>query len=339
MVKLSEILRKTTRENPKREKNLAAEILQREIEKPDVNENEKIYEFIVQRIEFLFGEIKENKVIDGEEFVSLAGMIIDELRIESDLLQNMANSSHVFSEELNFLPVHSANVGVIAANLGLAFDFDKPKLTDLCVGALMHDIGMLIIPKEIISKPEKLTDQEYELIKLHPSYGLKFLHNMKNFSELTEEIIFQHHEKIDGTGYPEGKKGEEISKFAQIVGISEIYEAISHSRPYRNHKRIPSDALKSIIQKDSASFEKDVLRAFMNNITVYPVGSIVELNNQEVGIVQKVNQDFPLRPIIGIIQDPRGKPLKDPKTVDLSASPILYIEKAIDDDSLTSWPK
>jgi len=339
MVKLSDILRKTTKTDPLKGENLVAEVLQREEQKPDVPENEKIYEFVAQRLEFLFGEIKENKVIDGEEFVSLAGMIVDGLMIESDLLQNMANKSYAYGNEFNFLPIHSVNVGVIAANLGFAFDFDKVILSDLCTGALMHDIGMLIIPQDIINKPEKLTDKEYELIKLHPSYGLKFLRNMKNFPDLTEEIISQHHEKIDGTGYPEGKKGEKISRFAQIVGIAEIYEAISHSRPYREQTKNLSDSVKTIIQEESSSFDKEVLRAFMNYITVYPVGSIVELNNQEIGVVQKINRNFPLRPVIGIIQDAKGKPLKDPRTIDLSASPILYIEKAVDDDSLTSWPK
>ncbi len=338
MVKLSEILRKNALEDPTKEKNLISEALQREKKTPDLRESERIYEFIVQRLEHLFGEIKENKVIEGEGFISLAGMIIDGLMIESDLLQNMANKSHPYSNELNFLPIHSVNVGVIAANLGFAFDFDKAILSDLCVGALMHDIGMLIIPQDIINKPGKLTDKEYELIKLHPSYGLKYLRNIKNYPELAEEIISQHHEKISGKGYPEGKKGEEISKFAQIVGIAEIYEAISHSRPFRDQTKNLSEAVKVIIQEESSSFDKSVLRAFMSYITVYPVGSIVELNNQEIGVVQRVNRDFPLRPVVGILQDAKGKPLKDPKTIDLSASPILYIEKAIDDDSLTSWP-
>lgn len=339
MVKLSEILRKTAREDPKKGKTLISNVLLQEEEKSDIPENEKVYEYVVQRLEHLFSEIKENKVIDGEEFVSLAGMIISGLKIESDLLQQMANRSHAYSNELNFLPIHSVNVGVIAANLGFAFEFDKAILSDLCAGALMHDLGMLLIPQDIINKPEKLTQKEYELIKLHPSYGVKFLHNVKNYPGLSKEIISQHHEKINGMGYPEGKKGEEISQFAQIVGIAEIYEAISHSRPYREQTKNLSDAVKAIIQEESTSFEKEVLRAFMSYITIYPVGSIVELNNMEIGVVQKVNRDFPLRPIIGIIQDPNGKPLKDPKTIDLSASPILYINKAIDDDSLTSWPK
>ena len=338
MVKLSDILRKTPREDSMKKKNLVTEALQRKEKTPDLRENERIYEFIIQRLEHLFGEIKENKVIDGEGFVSLAGMIIDDLMIESNLLQNMANKSHAHSDELNFLPVHSVNVGVITANLGLAFEFDKVILSDLCTGAIMHDIGMLIIPQDIIYKPGKLTDKEFELIKLHPSYGLKFLRNINNYPKLAEEIISQHHEKISGTGYPEGKKGEEISKFAQIVGIAEIYEAISHSRPFREQTKNLSAAVKTIIQEERSSFDKDVLKAFMSYITVYPVGTIVELNNQEIGVIKRINRNFPLRPVVGIIQDAKGKPLKDPRTIDLSASPIHYIEKVIDDDSLTSWP-
>jgi len=204
------------------------------------------------------------------------------------------------------------------------------------MSALLHDVGMLIIPQDIVQKPDKLTKKEYDLIKMHPAYGVKFLQNIDNLPEMTEHVVLQHHEKITGKGYPEGLHKEQISKFAQIVGVVEIFEALSHPRPWRTKKIIPSEAVRIIIQENSSSYDKDVLRAFMSYVTIYPTGSLVQLNTREIGVVQIVNHDFPLRPVIEVIQDAKGRSLKEAKTIDLSKSPILYIEKAIDGDLLTN---
>ena len=333
MVKLSEILRKASKDAELGEKTLFGDVLDQEKE-VETKESEKVYNYVAQRLDQTFAEIRENKIINGKELISLAGMLVEGLMIDSDVLQELANNSHKYSNGSPFLPTHSVNVSVITTNLGFAFDVGKDILIDLCTAALIHDVGMLIIPQEIIQKPEKLTDKEYELIKMHPSYGIKFMNNIKNLPAITEEIILQHHEKINGKGYPKGLRGESISKFAQIVGIAEIFEAISHPRPYRSEKIDLSEAVKLIIQEESSSFEKDVLRALMHYITIFPVGCYVKLNNQEVGIVKSINRNFPLRPVIEIVQNSKGKPLKDPKIVDMSKAPILFIEEAVGEESV-----
>ncbi|MCJ7580797.1 MAG: HD domain-containing protein [Candidatus Aminicenantes bacterium] len=334
MVKLSEILRKSTRESSEIG-NMIADAAEQKAADSKSFETEKIYRHVIESFDLLMEKIKDNKVIEGKEIESLAGMILGSLMIDTDLLQNLTSITTSYGDQNNFLPVHSVNVSIIATNLGFAFDFDKATQLDLCMSALLHDIGMLIIPRDIVQKPDKLTRKEYDLIKMHSAYGVKFLQNIKDLPEMTEQIVLQHHEKINGKGYPEGKKGEQVSKFAQIVGVVEIYEAISHPRPYRTKRIIPSEAVRIIIQEESASFEKDVLRAFMSYITIYPTGSYVKLNSNEIGVVQSINHKFPLRPVIEVILDTKGNPLNVAKTIDLSKSPILYIEKAIDDDLLT----
>ena len=334
MVKLSEILRKTSQESSTLG-NLIAEATEHKEADSESQETEKIYKYVIQSFGLIMGKIKDNRVIEAKEIESLASMILDSLMIDNDLLQNLSSITTSYGDQDNFMPVHSVNVSIIATNLGFAFDFDKSTLLDLCLSALLHDIGMLIIPRDIVQKPEKLTRKEYDLIKMHPNYGVKFLQNIKNLPEMTEQIILQHHEKISGKGYPDGMSGDQVSQFAQIVGVVEIYEAISHPRPWRTRTIIPSEAVRIIIQEEATSFDKDVLRAFMSYITIYPTGSYVQLNTNEIGVVQSINQNFPLRPVIDIVQDSRGRPLNESKTIDLSKSPILYIEKAIDGDLLT----
>lgn len=334
MVKLSEIIRKTSKEESPETGNIIAQAIEQKEDRSQEQETEKIYRHVIQNLDQLMGEIKDNKGIEGERIRSLAELILDSLLIDNDLLQILTSSTSSYETQNSVMSIHSVNVGIMSTNLGFAFKFDKSVLLDLCTSALLHDIGMLIIPAEIVKKPAKLTEKEYDLIKMHPTYGVKFLQNIKHLPEMTEEIVLQHHEKINGKGYPEERRGDQVSKFAQIVGVIEIFEAISHPRPYRKENIIPSEAVRIIIQEESTSFEKDVLKAFMSYITIYPTGSFVQLNTKEIGIVKSVNSDFPLRPVLEVIQDTNGKPLNEAKTVDLSKSPILYIEKAISDDLL-----
>ena len=200
MVKLSEILRKTPRDKSSEIGNMIAEAVEHKEDKSLSQETEEIYRYIIQHLAQLMVEIKENKVIERKEIESLAGMILDSLMIDNDLLQNLTSITTLYGEQNNFIPVHSVNVSIISTNMAFAFEFDKATQLDLCMSALLHDIGMLIIPKDIFQKSDKLTKKEYDLIKMHPTYGVKFLQNIKNLPEMTEQIVLQHHEKINGKG-------------------------------------------------------------------------------------------------------------------------------------------
>ncbi len=139
---------------------------------------------------------------------------------------------------------------------------------------------------------------------------------------------------MDGTGYPEGKKGEEISEGARIVAILEVYDALTHPRPYRQSKFIPYEAVKMIIQEGKESFDPNLVKVFLNLVTPYPLGSFVLLNNGEIGRIVGINDGFPLRPVVEIYFDREGKPPEKPTRIDLTKSFIIYIEKAVDENDL-----
>jgi len=332
MVRLSELIKKS------REKKTKDDILTEAFNlKPDTESPlgiRRIYEDTVDDLRKIMLDVKDGKTIEAKELENLADKIVDMLQVKIDTFLSLVNNFSLYEEEKDFLYNHSLNVAILVSNIGLALGYHKEELVELCISGLVHDIGMLKIPLEIVNKPEQLTGTEFEEIKKHPIYGLQYLANIKGLSKAAVEVVYHHHDKVDGTGYPEPKRGKKISKFAQIIGIAEIYEALTHTRPYRNNKIIPSEAVKIIVKEESNSFENDILRAFLNYVTFYPVGSYVILNTSEIGKVIKVNKNFPLRPVIEVILDAEGRPLDAPKPIDLTKSPVISIDRAVDEDNI-----
>jgi HD-GYP domain-containing protein (c-di-GMP phosphodiesterase class II) len=332
MVKLSEIIRGPEKEKPKRRPGLISEVIKTKREEESFPGIKKSYEYAIHQLKSLMNDIKEGKTVEGRKVVNLADKIIESLGMNKNILISFVNNSALYESNADYLYQHSLNASILATNLGSARGYNKIKLTDLCASTLLHDIGILKVPREIIMKPSTLTKEENDLIKKHPAYGLELLENIKNPPESAAEVIYEHHERIDGTGYPEGKTGEEISEYAKIVAIVEVYEAITHPRPY--HRNIPYEGARMIVQEARTSFEPEFVKLFLNYITPYPPGSMVLLNNHEVGRVVHINEGLPLRPIVEIIYDSEGKPAEKPKRIDLSKSPVLNIKRAVDESSL-----
>lgn len=294
-------------------------------------EGGKVYADSLIYIQQCLADLRQDKTVEGNEVEMLAKIFVDELEKDKDALMFRANMNGYYKDWNKYLHVHSVNVSILAISLGKKLGYTRDELVDLCSSAILHDIGMIKIPMEIISKPSKLTEKEYDLVKKHPKYGIELLNNIKNPPKTAFEVVYQHHERIDGTGYPERKKGEEISEYAQIVAIVEIFEAMSHSRPY--HRNIPTFvAMKKLIQESNGFFRPELIKHFLNNITPYPVGSIVLLNNSEIGCVIKTTDKFPIRPIVEVIRDAEGKRPEIWKTIDLTEDPRFHIKRVLDED-------
>jgi len=332
MVKLSEILKKPEEEKPKRKPGIITEVIKTKREEESFPGVKKLYEDAIHHLRSIMNDLRKGKTVEGRNVVNLAEKIIESLRINKNILISFVNNSTLYESNEDYLHQHSLNASILATNLGSARGYNKAKLTDLCASTLLHDIGILKVPREIIMKPSILTKEENDLIKKHPAYGLELLDNIKDPPESAAEVIYEHHERIDGTGYPEGKTGEEISEYAKIVAIVEVYEAITHPRPY--HRNIPYEGARMIVQEAKTSFEPEFVKLFLNYITPYPPGSLVLLNNDEVGRVVRINDGIPLRPVVEIIYDSEGKPAEKQKRIDLSKSPVLNIKRAVDESSL-----
>ncbi|MBN1273902.1 MAG: HD-GYP domain-containing protein [Candidatus Aminicenantes bacterium] len=332
MVRLSELIKKSKEGRLQEKEKILTKANQLKENSESYQGIQKAYELAVFRIKHIMMEIKRGKTVDGKEIVSLADNIVENLQIRHQTFLSLIHNFTQYSDGNDYLFSHSINVAVLAVNLGISMDYKKEELVDLCISALVHDIGMLNVPQEIIAKPGKLTREEFERIREHPADGLKLLENINSLPKTVSEVIYQHHEKINGRGYPDGKSMNEISKSAQIVGIAEIYEAMTHHRPYRIKSFIPFEAVKNIVKEEKDSFSPELLKVFLNYITFYPMGSYVRLNSGEIGKVVSVNPDAPLRPVIEIIRNPEGRFSEIPIHIDLEKSPVLYIEKALDEN-------
>ena len=230
--------------------------------------------------------------------------------IAEEILENVLSKKDVLLSLVdiksmdNYTYAHCVNVAVISVILGISLNLSKKKLTYLCIGALIHDIGKSFIPKEILQKQGKLTTEEFEIMKCHSRYGYDLLRKSFNLSSYVKSIVLQHHERFDGLGYPNGLMGSKINYLARIVSIADVYDALTSDRPYKR-SMCPSDAFEYLMSNSGTLFDYDILNVFCKIVIPFPQGTIVSLSNGDIGIVEQTLPNFPLRPIVKIIKSER----------------------------------
>jgi HD-GYP domain-containing protein (c-di-GMP phosphodiesterase class II) len=233
-----------------------------------------------------------------------------------------------YPPEQEYLSFHVANTCIICLTIGLSLGYDSARLLDLGTAAFLHDLG-IIKYLDLIYKKKILHEEEYAKVKKHPKASLEILKDAQG--EIAQDIldaISQEHERLDGSGYPQGLKDAQISEFAQIIGLADLYEAMVHQRPYRN-KFSPLETVKLILNNKSA-FDCRIIKALIEKIGIFPVGVLVRLNTKEIGSVVKENARLPLRPVVNVFFDAAGKELKEPKRIDLSANPMISIAECME---------
>lgn len=202
----------------------------------------------------------------------------------------------------NYTYVHSLDTGIMTTFLGESLGYKESELIELGKGGILHDIGKTKISSSIINKKGKLTEEEYSEIKKHPKYGNDILAKNMSISEIVLKSVLQHHERIDGSGYPYGLSGNEISKYGKVVGICDVYEAVSNDRIYRK-KFTPNDAYELILGGSGTMFDEKIVKKFKETFAIYPLGCCVRLSNGVEGYVVRHNKNFPDRPVIRVIYD------------------------------------
>ncbi|MEF2968864.1 HD-GYP domain-containing protein [Paenibacillus sp. M1] len=248
----------------------------------------------------------------GKAFTNLVESIMDDLSSREDAMIMMMNINSMDQ----YLYRHSLNVCVYTILLGQIHGYSKDDLTLLGLGAMLHDIGKTKLPLELLNKPSRLTDAEFEQIKKHPEIGFRLLKDEPGIPLKSAHCAFQHHERINGTGYPRGLKGEEISEFARWIAITDAYDAMTTHRVYRP-AMLPHQALEVLYTGSGEWYEKSKLEVFRDHVAIYPLGMTVTLNTGEKGVVVKIHKDVPHRPVIRILNDPLGAEVKSPFDVDL----------------------
>jgi len=331
MARISDILRKISNKKPDSEGMFLSESLKIGKSIMTILEAKTLYHQTLREVSRILDSIKEGRTIESDLINSVAEKIVGDLTINKDVLLLLINNLDLYEKGDDYIYAHSLNSAILATNIGLGLGLARAEQIDLFASSLLHDIGILRVPQDLLSKPAKLTKEEYDLIKKHPQFGLELLKFIKDPPKSAAEVIYEHHERIDGTGYPEGKKGNRISMFAKIVAMVEVYEAITHPRPY--HRIVPYEGVRMVVQESKGFFDPDLVKIFLNQITPYPPGSLVLLNNNQIGMVVNVNEDHPLRPVIQIIFEADGTPAEGFKKVNLVDSPVLHIKKVLSESN------
>ncbi|MGD8558468.1 MAG: HD-GYP domain-containing protein [Gammaproteobacteria bacterium] len=220
---------------------------------------------------------------------------------------------------------HSLNVCIISLAFGSFCQLDREQLNILGFGALFHDIGKMKVPLSILDKPGELSADEFEEIKRHPRYGHDLLESDQDFPRQALDIVLSHHERNDGTGYPRGIKSDKMEFLAKLVSIVDMYDAITTSRVY--HEPItPHEALSRMFHFVPDRFDQKLVEQFIKCLGIYPVGSVVELNSGDIGVVVSINDHHHLKPVILLVTNNKGEYYDVRKLINLASPELEHLD-------------
>ncbi|HCH2782369.1 TPA: HD-GYP domain-containing protein [Vibrio parahaemolyticus] len=263
-----------------------------------VIQSEKEFERSLARMRSVMTKIRNRPTAAVDEAQLLIEDIVEKLMCDDNVTLHLMNGKNEF-EDIYF---HSLNVAVIAMMIGRAKGYSAKQLKELSFAALFHDMGKIKIPTAILRKQVPLTEPETNYLKLHTKYGLDLANQIEGFPEPAKTVIAQHHELRDGSGYPEGLKGDEIDELAQIVIVANAFDNLCHT-PIASEQKIPYTALSHLYKNCKHLYKEENLNILIKFMGVFPPGTVVQLSNNMVGLVISVNASNLLFPNV-LVYDP-----------------------------------
>lgn len=237
-------------------------------------------------------------------------------------------------QDQHYMISHQANTAFFTLKIGLSFQYSRKKLMELGLCAVLHDVGMFTIDDGILSKTGPLTNEEFNLIRTHSERGWKLLAPFGEAYPFLPEVVYQHHERENGQGYPRGLRGKDIHEYAKIISIIDCYEAMCNQRPNRKALMQSLSAKELIMQSKESLFPAYITKAILSEITFYPVGSHVRLNSRVVCEVIATHPQYPLKPDVKVILDMEGNPTLDEKIINLRDNPHFFIVDCVELNAL-----
>lgn len=256
-----------------------------------------------------------------EEFTKIATGFVDTLQ-QSDHFVAKA----IAGEKGSPIISNMVNVSILATKLGMGIGYQREALIGLALAGLLHDVGMLQLPESLLSNPGKLSEEDRAQIKQHPEIGFQMLSKLGTQYAWLAQVARQEHERWNGQGYPRGLKGDQIHEYARIIGIVDIFDALVSPRPYRR-RFLPHEAMREILIAEKATFPSQIIKALIQQFSLFPLGTKVQLNTGEVGVVTQLNPRYPLRPVVSVNQG--GGDSGAVKFVDLSATTLVHITEVV----------
>ncbi|MBZ9688793.1 HD-GYP domain-containing protein [Clostridium estertheticum] len=277
-------------------------------------ETENVLNHFTNRIDNFLNSIEKNKELDLTEVRTMSKQILDNLTDYDSILMSITNSRHIDE----YLTRHCANVALLSSMLGKWLNFSNKDLTLLTYAAFLHDIGKTKVDQTILNKPSKLTKLEFEEIKKHTVYSYELIRNTPYLDESVSLGVLMHHERLDGSGYPLHLKEDKINAFAKIIGITDMFDAMTSDKVY-SKKQNPFVVLE-IMQHDCMGlFDYNYLTTFITQMSNYYTGEMVKLSNGSIGKIIKIDTNNISRPLISI----------DSNFIDLSIEKNIFITELL----------
>jgi HD-GYP domain-containing protein (c-di-GMP phosphodiesterase class II) len=262
----------------------------------------------VDTVKDMVQSVHQDKAINMRQVNTMVQTLVDNVLHNRDALMGL--TSLKMYDEYTF--VHSVNVAILSISLGTYLSFDKPQVAALGVAGMMHDIGKVSVPVEVINKPDKLTEKEWEMVKRHPIEGALLLADVPAMTKLAMVSSFEHHQHGNIRGYPRIDDTVQQHPFSQIVAIADAYDAIVAARVYYKVPTPPEQGIRIMLQKRGTNFKPVLVKAFVNMIGIYPIGTVVKLDTGEIGIVIHQTRELK-RPRILILTKFDGSEKDDPQ--------------------------
>ncbi|WP_461602929.1 HD-GYP domain-containing protein [Aeromonas rivipollensis] len=240
--------------------------------------------------------LKAGEPIDITPLAAVAEEMVDTMFTHGDAMLCLAR----IRAKDAYLMEHSMNVALLLANFGRYLGLERNVLKELTLGGLLHDVGKIMTPDEVLNKPGKLTDEEFGVMRQHVVHSYDILSNTAGITPTMLEVAANHHERLDGTGYPQRLKGEQLSLYTRMSGIVDVYDAVTADRVYKQGMQ-PPQAFRILLKGIDQHFDAELVTKFIKCMGVYPVGTLVQLSNQRLAVVMQRNEQQPLKPVVKVI--------------------------------------
>ena len=289
--------------------NVNSEPFEREISRAS-----KLYEdakFVQNRI---FECVENGKEIEIDDVENICNGLFHSIHRNRDALSCLTR----MQSKDGYLLQHSLNVAILMGIFASYLELPSEQSKQLIVGAMLLDVGMIGARSEVLNKPSALTEQEVTHVQNHVELGFHVLKRSNSLSDLSLQIVLEHHERLDGSGYPHGKSAEQLDQFSRMAAIIDSYDAIISHRPYKE-ALTPFAAFKELKSQSGDKYDEQLLNEFIKCLGIHPVGSIVKMKSNRLGIVVNSNYKNPLTPVVELFYSIASKSYISPKIVDLSS--------------------
>ncbi|MDH5516463.1 MAG: HD-GYP domain-containing protein [Gammaproteobacteria bacterium] len=260
----------------------------------------------------LMSDIRLGKQVDIERVEPISEQLVESVFRNKDALISLSR----LKDKDHYTFMHSVSVAGLMITFSRAMGFDIGKIKEIAIGGMLHDIGKMMTPDNVLNKPDKLDENEFNIMKSHVVYSKELLEDKPGITQAALDVAAMHHERVDGTGYPLGLKGDEISQVGQMSSIVDVYDALTSIRVYKSAWE-PNMALKKLLEWSNHHFNPDLVKQFIRCLGIYPIGTLVELASGSIAIVIEQGEKDLLNPKVRIVYNKHIKGLVTVKDIEL----------------------